>query len=507
VGGHLFVLRGDLTSLQCSAVLVPCDNNWEVVWDYWSALLPAQRFERSPWGRRLKGGGGDGRFYDVATSHKRKIRLVVTADGRGKAKWVADGVVEAIESFSHELPIPAGRIKPLVALPLVGTGNGGFEYKRGLLIRALLPRLVKVAQEADIDVALVLRDDRDHTAVQGLRSAQDWHEFGGEHLQIADALGRRAARSELSLFLGAGVSVPLGLPDWQGLLTHVAGKSLRHYSPDKAPQIAQRICDELGADTFYSKVEKELRVFGFAPAHLLLAALAVRQTVTTNFDIAYENALDGTFGADNYRVLTRQLAMQPLPLLLKMNGDVRRPKSIVLTEDAYALLQKKHRALIAVVESLLMTSHLMFVGYRMTDPLFVKAARRVRTVRALAEGESGLDFATVLALHPGTVSPPVGGFSTVSMDEDTDDRKAARLLEIFLDRISWTATREARGAHGYLLDENYRDLSVDDAATTRLQQVLKPLLDLPMDDPARLSGGWPRVQEMLTELGGRQHFV
>jgi hypothetical protein len=507
VGGHLFVLRGDLTSLQCSAVLVPCDSNWEVVWEYWSALLPAKRFERSPWGRRLKGGGGDGRFYDVGTSHKRRIRLVVTADGRGNAQWVADGVVEAIESFSHELPVRAGRIKPLVALPLVGTGKGGFEYKRGLLIRALLPPLVKVAQEADIDVALVLRDDRDHTAVQGLRSAQDWREFGGEHLEIADALGRRAARNELSLFLGSGVSVPLGLPDWEGLLTRIAGESLRDYSPENAPQIAQRLCDELGADTFYSKVERELKVSGFAPAHLLLAALAVRQMVTTNYDTAYENALDRTFGADSYRVLTRQLAVQPLPWLLKMHGDVRRPKSIVLTEDAYALLHNEHTALIAVVESLLMTSHLMFVGYRMTDPVFVQAAQRVRTVRALAEGESRQDFATVLALHPGAVSPPEGGFSTVSMAEDPDDKKVARLLEIFLDRISWTATRKARGAHGYLLDENYRDLFVDDPETTRLQQVLKPLLNLPLDDPARLSSGWPRVQEMLTELGGRQHFV
>lgn len=49
-------------------------------------------------------------------------------------------------------------------------------------------------------------------------------------------------------------------------------------------------------------------VDGVAPAHLLLAALGVRQAVTTNYDTAYERALEATVGEGKYRVLTGQLA-------------------------------------------------------------------------------------------------------------------------------------------------------------------------------------------------------
>lgn len=52
----------------------------------------------------------------------------VTADGRDRADRVADGVVDAIKSL-------AGRVKPLTALPPVGTGEGGLQLKRGQLAR------------------------------------------------------------------------------------------------------------------------------------------------------------------------------------------------------------------------------------------------------------------------------------------------------------------------------------------------------------------------------------
>jgi hypothetical protein len=41
VSGHLFVLRGDQTTLACDAVLVPADSRGNVVRSHWSGLLPA----------------------------------------------------------------------------------------------------------------------------------------------------------------------------------------------------------------------------------------------------------------------------------------------------------------------------------------------------------------------------------------------------------------------------------------------------------------------------------
>ncbi|KRD14194.1 hypothetical protein ASE48_04015 [Mycobacterium sp. Root265] len=177
-----------------------------------------------------------------------------------------------------------------------------------------------------------------------------------------------------------------------------------------------------------------------SPAHLLLAGLGVRQNVTTNYDLAYESALSGTRGTDGYQTLARELAVQPKTWLLKIHGDARRPDSIVLTTSDYARLESEHRAMLAVIETLLLTSHLLFVGYSLEDDDFTEAADRVRRIRALADEPSEDHFATVLALHPDSVKPQVG-LTTIPMLESTDTLAAARRLEIFLDRVSWAAAR------------------------------------------------------------------
>lgn len=501
MAGHLFVIRGDLTHLKCNALLVPCDSNWEVIWEHWSALLPEDQFEPSYWGRRWKG-RARGRTADVWTHDERRICLVVTADGRDDADWVAAGVTEAVERFATDRRLVAGRVKPLIALPLVGTGAGGFEYRRGTLIRALLPALRTVAHRADVDVALVLRDDRDHVAIQGQRSSTDWEGFAAEELRVADELGARAARQELSLFLGSGVSVPLGLPDWKGLLEEIAGEEISDYTPEKAPAIAQELEARIGRGPLEAEIMRKVAVSGCAPAHLLLAGLAVRQNVTTNYDAAYELAFDGSIGSAAYRVMTRQIADQPAPWLLKLHGDVRRPSSIVVTENDYRRLETHHSATLAVVESLLMTSHLVFVGYSLADQDFADAVDRVRRVRSLAGAGGERNLATVLALHPDSVSTHQG-FTTVPMSSTGSGRDAARRLEIFLDRMSWAAARHSSRSDAYLLDPDYADLFEDDHPSVRLREVLEPLVALPANDPARRSSGWRRVEEMLTELGGR----
>ncbi|MBY0287275.1 MAG: SIR2 family protein [Mycobacteriaceae bacterium] len=430
------------------------------------------------------------------------MRLVVTADGLDNPEWVADGVVEAIETFTRDLPTVAGRVKPLIALPLVGTGEGGFIHKRGLLIKTLLPRLHEVAIAADVDVALVLRDDRDHVAIQGQRSAEDWQDFDSRHLELADDLGARAARGELSLFLGSGVSVPLGLPDWHDLLEDIAGEPLTNYSAEKAPGIAQALSDELGTDSFHGLVAERLQVSGYAPAHMLLAALDVQQTVTTNYDVAYELALSAVRGTNAYQVLARQPAIQPRPWVLKLHGDVRMPESVVITTDDYARLAKDHGPLVGLVESLLMTSHLMFVGFSMGDPDFDEAAKRVSQVRALAEEIPDAHLATVLALGPESVVQRPE-FATVAMSYGDSHGEAARKLEIFIDRVSWAAARHRSRSNSYLLDDDYADLFVHDITATALRRALENLVALPVDHQARRNAGWARVEAMLTELGAK----
>lgn len=516
MSGHLFVLRGDLTQLRCSAIVVPCDTDWKVVWAHWASLLPEDRFARADdngW-RPLKE-GGTGRHTDVVTDRKRWVRLAVTATARwfdsptARAHWVSEGVVDAISDLAtRDLPSVAGRVKPLIGLPLVGTGAGGFETTRGVLIKALLPALIQTARAHDIDIALVLVDQRDHAAVQAVRS-KFWAGFAQEqpaiaqHLDIADELGTRAARGELSLFLGSGVSVPLGVPDWKSLLATISppGIDLQTGTP---PQIAQRIEREIGRTQLEERIKATVNVEGVAPTHLLLAALSVVENVTTNYDTAYERALDTAIGEHQYRVLTGQLALQPDPWLLKYHGCVTRPESIVITSDDYERLRDRFGALQAVVESLMVTSHLMFVGFSMGDEDFVDAAERVQAVRKLAADPDSSVVATVLALNRNAVSA-IRGFRIVPMlDDDLALEEAARLLEIFLDRISWKAATEGPASNSYLLHPNYQDLFDDDPATMRLRGLLSGLADkLGTHDPVCDSMGWKQVAELLERLGGQ----
>lgn len=124
VAGHFFLLRGDLPRLKCSAILIPCGNDWEVT-NHWNDLLQPDRFETAPWGMRLRDRPTTGRFVDLFEHKGRRIRTVVTTDQAVlDPRRVAAGIVAAIEDFAVGIRIAPARIKPLVELPLVGIDAG-----------------------------------------------------------------------------------------------------------------------------------------------------------------------------------------------------------------------------------------------------------------------------------------------------------------------------------------------------------------------------------------------
>ena len=212
-------------------------------------------------------------------------------------------------------------------------------------------------------MAIILRDRRDFAAVQERRKKQDWPELTAELRDHADRLGKLAASGELSLFLGAGVSRPVGLPDWWGLLDGLAeAAKMKPPSRKKNPfKAAAPIAMALG-DSYHNEVRRQLEKQQHGVGHALLANLYVKRMVTTNFDCCMELALK-SLAVEDFRVLTRQLARGSSPWLLKLNGDIRKPGSIVLTSDDLRRYPRERRALEGVVQSLLLTSHLLFVGF------------------------------------------------------------------------------------------------------------------------------------------------
>lgn len=500
MNGHVFVLRGDLTTFACDAVLVPTDARWNVVAAHWAGLLPSDRLSdvsRRGWAR-IQVDDASAEWADMPVDeHGRHVRLIITAGAGGNPARVAETVTACVRDLAPRLKPRKGRVRPLVALPLVGTGDGGFRTTRGALIRGLVPALRALSDGLDVDVALVVRDDRDHQAVQSQRVDDDWPALDRPLRDSADELGQRAAAHELSLFLWAGVSVPLGAPTWAGLLEEL--RALLPSGVDVSPSVdpvaeASALEAALPAGLLQQAVVERFQFRLCAPGHLLLAALDAERSVTTNYDRAYETALDGSRGGGTYTVLARQLPAQPMPWLLKLHGDVAAPETIVLTESGYARLTHELSALLGVVESLLHTGHLLFVGYSLNDPTFLKAVEKVAAVRRLADPELATSLATVLALRSGDVEPQPG-LRVLRMADGGSVAEAARTLEVFLDRMVWAAAL-ARGAYGYLLDPHYEDLRTpeDAALVARLQE----LAEAPKGSPA-----WPAVEELLARLGHR----
>src|SRR3954452_22513654 len=222
MGGHVFVVHGDLTHLACDDWLVPSDRDLTLT-EAWLPVLAEDAVRRSADGvpqlaidapaafcdgtRRVLPVPDEARRAPADGSPHTRGRpwlLDVGEDAEVDAEWLVDGVRAWLDA------VPDGkteRSRPLLGLPLVGTGAGGAAGHRDDVLAALLPALPEDAARAGADVALVLNDERDHAAAQDVRRrlANTPWPFDDDQVQAADALATRAAAGQLALFLGAGV--------------------------------------------------------------------------------------------------------------------------------------------------------------------------------------------------------------------------------------------------------------------------------------------------------------
>lgn len=496
--GHLFVAQGDLTRLACDALVIPCDTAFNVN-KVWADVLPAGLpvGDRDDWLRLWHDPTGSG-VVELPPNAGRRVVAVVTVDGPAEPADVVDRIWQAFAHVSAGLAPGQGRHVALVGIPLVGTGHGGLADRRGEVIDELLSR--HRSTPLDVDLALIVHDRRDFAAVQMRRRPQaDWPDLDPALIADADRLGELAGSGQLSLFLGAGVSTPVGLPVWWQLLDELAeAAGPNHPSHSLPPEdAATDIVAALG-ERYERKIQELLDVPRHAVGHALLAGLRVKQMVTTNFDPCMELALEPVLRSE-FRVLVRQLADTGQPWLLKLNGDIKQPRTVVLTREDFQKQRDESAALRGVVQGLMLTSHLLFVGFSLTDESFLELAAAVSRVRAAADVAEVPKAGTALALTKEAAGR--AGYTELHMISmlDEDDRpEAARLMEIFLDRLSWAAAATHDLAVEYLLDDRYASgLSEPDRA---LREVLSGFMANASSE-AKSSPGWSRVAAALKSLG------
>ena len=458
------------------------------------------------WGeaeRTLRAPDGDG----------RQVWLARTDAWSRDGAFVAGSLVQAVELAAVGLPTVGDRARPLVGVPLAGTGAGGLDQRRGEVVEAVVPALQEVAKRVGVDVALVVYDEQDHAAVQSRRRGD-----GGpgtevlteEQISRADDLGELAAKGHLALFMGAGVSIAAGLPSWEGLLHEMAAKAgLQDLRLDRlpAPDAAQVLHDEMGHE-FVDYIRDRFTLQRCAAAHMLLAGLRTDTAVTTNYDNGFEIASEVVLrpAGRDLRVLPRQHAHAGDPWLLKMHGDVADAKSVVLTKEHYLDYANGRSPLIGMVQSLLMTRHMLFVGFSLIDDNFARLAHEVRRLGALGPGVQKIG--TVLALHEDSARARLWekDLDQVCFGPEDDDEArvsdlvAARKLEIFLDRVGWRARRVCGGSESYLLDERYAAVDRPDSEV-ELRERLRELV-AGAGPEIRATPAWGQVRRAVTALGG-----
>jgi hypothetical protein len=250
---------------------------------------------------------------------------------------------------------------PLVGVPVVGTGRGGKERQRGLILNALIERLWSAAAaQPEVDYALVTFRAADYETAQWVRrhtgKESCWEPLGRDLRQAAARLGRKALTGDLVLFLGAGVSMGAGLPSWSGLLGDLAERAgysadhlrkLEKLDPLDAARLIERRLDAKGHVIGWV-IAARLKSGRHSISHALLATLPVREIATTNYDnLSSRRARPSS-------APPRCCPIRPDPSctrwVLKLHGTVEHPAEIVLTRDDYLAYGARRAALAGLVQ-------------------------------------------------------------------------------------------------------------------------------------------------------------
>lgn len=517
-GGHLFLTHGDVTSLACDAWLVPTDAR-RMLEDPWRGALPTSLPDLpADWGdtgRRAQRG--------MRRSEGDAVAWLVNvgAEPGRPVDWYLEGVRQFVREAAADLagttPVH-GRARHLLALPLVGTRSGGVMHIKGEMVTGLVRELQTLVEQQSVDIVLVLWTSAALAAGQAVRRAALESK---DDVAIGQAVGlpaglvaeaRRLASlavlGRLVLFLGAGVSAGAGLPLWNEMLRQIALESglqqddleaFERLDPlDRAHVLGGRL-ERHGASLGHRVAE----IFGTrrpSLSHTLLASLPVHEIATTNYDQLFEQACEGT--KRPVAVLPYESARDRSRWLLKMHGCISRPDDIVLTRDDYLRYGERRAALAGIVQALLVTRHILFVGFSLNDDNFHRLVHDVRkALGTRTSTESDVrEFGTALLLGKQAFLSELwaGDVRTLPMlgvvETQATRADAARRLEIFLDLVLMLATSSA----AHLLDSTYDGVLTNDERSVR--DALKAMVNQ-VPQAARRSAAWVRVAGFLATLG------
>ncbi|HMG74464.1 MAG TPA: SIR2 family protein [Pyrinomonadaceae bacterium] len=177
---------------------------------------------------------------------------------------------------------------------------------------------------------------------------------------------------QAALFVGAGMSTPVGLPDWKELLTSCAAAlDLDIERESDLIAVAQYYINGRGNRSDLNQILR--REFDKprhpTPSHHIIAKLPISTIWTTNFDKVMEQALSE--GKKRFDIRSKDAdfarARKGEVVLYKMHGDIDDPNEVVLSESDYERYTKTHPIFQNALEGDLITKTFLFLGFSFTD--------------------------------------------------------------------------------------------------------------------------------------------
>jgi hypothetical protein len=205
-------------------------------------------------------------------------------------------------------------------------------------------------------------------------------------------LVRDLAGGTVALFCGSGVSIGAGYPSWDELLAPLR-LELQGNDTTELGLLAQYYVNSVaGGRTALERLVLDAvsNVHGkFTAAHSQISVLPVARVITSNFDQLLETCYSGLDGKRKGWVVTgdEDLKYQPTDdsvEIMKMNGCITRPSSMILTSDDFEQYEVLHPLICSHLQSVVATETLLCIGTSMRDPVLKRILNVV--TRALDAG-------------------------------------------------------------------------------------------------------------------------
>lgn len=209
-------------------------------------------------------------------------------------------------------------------------------------------------------------------------------------ITIPSELIEKITHDNCVVYVGAGLSMGAGLPNWQTLLENMIEWSLNHgvsfnnkadlkkmIREEKYLKVANIIVKRMGNQRFGEFLVSVFRKPGLRPteAHLLLPKIPFVSVLTSNYDKLIESAYTiirqgesvAVFTHSNNRDLAAVLSSKEFHIL-KTHGSIDDIETVVLSLEDYQKLMHSNELYRIYLEQLFTSKTVLFIGFSLADP-------------------------------------------------------------------------------------------------------------------------------------------